>query len=276
MDKRIIRINNNISDKEYMLSDVEEVIIGSKVRKIGNRAFAFCKQLKKIVFECKSVELGYECFCYCEKLKTICLPKMNHIPYRCFFASGLTSITFPNNLIGIDAEAFCYCHFKKLNFPSSLKTIGSEAFLSAGSLETIDFKNIEKLSDYSFACTKIERIKLGRIIEIIPYMCFNKCDLKYVEILPTEERDTLYENARDIIKLDRYSFANNPNMTIKMPEEANGYEETFWVNNNPYFMVYIKEPYKNMKILLPNSYLKYLGSSKIIYYSNNNIKVEGY
>ena len=45
---------------------------------------------------------------------------------------------------------------------------------------------------------------------------------------------------------------------------------------NPYFKVHIKEPYKNMKILLPNSYLKYLGGSKIIYYSNNNIKVEGY
>lgn len=50
MDKRIIRINKNISDEEYMLSDVEEVIIGSKVRIIGNRAFAFCKQLKKAGF----------------------------------------------------------------------------------------------------------------------------------------------------------------------------------------------------------------------------------
>lgn len=119
-------------------------------------------------------------------------------------------------------------------------------------------------------------MKIGRTIEIIPYMCFNECDLKYVEILPTEERGAPYENARDIIKLDRYSFANNPNMTIKMPERANGYEETFWVNDNPYFHVYIKEPYKNMKILLPNSYLKELGDIKINYYSENNIKVEGY
>ena len=276
MDKRIIRINKNISDEEYMLSDVEEVIIGSKVRIIGNRAFAFCKQLKKVVFECESVELGYECFCYCEKLKTICLPKITHIPYRCFFASGLTSVTFPNNLIGIDAEAFCCCHFTKLDFPQSLKAIGSGAFSCAGNLGTIDFKNIEKLADRSFSGTKIKSMQIGKIIEIIPYMCFNNCDLCYVEILPTEERGAPYENARDIIRLDRYSFANNPNMTIKMPERANGYEETFWVNDHPYFKVYIKEPYKNMKILLPIDYLRYLGNSKIIYYANNNIKVEGY
>ena len=276
MDVKRIYINKDINDNEYLNSDIEEVIISHNVKKIGNRAFAFARKLKKITFKCEEIELGYECFIGCKNLKTIKLPKMSYIPYRCFFNSGLVDVKFPNNLIGVDSEAFCGCKLKVLNFPNSLKTIGSFAFANGGNLITIDFKNVEFLADHSFCYTEINHLKIGGIIEVIPYMCFANCDLKYVEILKTVDRGITYEYKRNIINLDRYSFANNPYMTIKLPESVNGYEETFWINDNPYFKVYIKEPYKNMKILLPNDYLKFLGGSEVIYYARKNIKIEGY
>lgn len=243
-----------VLDKEYALSEIEEVVFSPKVKYLGNRAFFHCTRLKKVVFEGNTVEMGHECFSACKSLKSIKLPRMTHIPFRCFFGSALEKIAFPDNLIVIDAYAFGLCNFKTLDFPESLKSIGSYAFMCAGHLKTIDFKNVEHLGDGAFQCCTIEEFKVGGNIELIPCRCFDRSNIKYVEILETVPRGAPYEYCRNVVWLDHYSFCQNPDMTIKLPNLVNFKNTSFFVTDHPYYLVHIKEPYKNMKILLPEEY----------------------
>lgn len=262
----------NVLDNEYALSEIEEVVFSSKVKYLGNRAFFHCIKLKSVVFEGNNIETGYECFSACKSLKSIRLPRMTHIPYRCFFGAALEEITFPDNLIVIDAYAFGFCNFSKLDFPESLKSIGSYAFMSGGHLKTIDFKNVEHLGDGAFQCCTIDEFKIGRNIELIPCRCFDRSNIKYVEILETVPRH--------IVRLDHFSFCENPNMTIKFPKIVNYTNTSLFVSDHPYYLVYIKEPYKNMKILFPedsgrDKYYVYDGRSvPIIKYEITNMKKE--
>lgn len=254
MNKTIYIDKENVSDNEYSLNEAEEVILSPKVKYLGNRAFFHCTKLKNVVFEGDAIEMGYECFSACKSLKTIKLPRMTHVPFRCFFGASLEEIVFPDNLIVIDAYAFGLCEFNNLNFPDSLKSIGSYAFMCAGHLKTIDFKNVEHLGDGAFQCCTIEEFKIGHTIELIPCRCFERSNIKNVEILDTVPRGAQYEYCRDIVELDHFSFCQNPNMTIKLPNMVNYKDTSLYVTDHPYFLAYIKEPYKNMKILLPEEH----------------------
>ena len=254
MNKSVYIDKENVLDNEYALSGIEEVTFSPKVRYLGNRAFFHCTKLKSVIFEGDNVEMGYECFSACKSLRQIKLPKMTHIPYRCFYGAALEEVIFPNNLIVIDAYAFGLCNFKKLDFPESLKSIGSYAFTCGGHLKTIDFKNVEHLGDGAFQGCEIDELKVGKTIELIPCRCFNNCNLKNVEILETIRRGAPYEYWRDIIKLDYYSFSQNPDMTIKLPNIVNITNSSFYISDHPYCLVHIKEPYKNLKILIPKNY----------------------
>ena len=44
-------------------------------------------------------------------------------------------------------------------------------------------------------------------------------------------------------------------MTIKLFYRVNIANSSFYVSNYPYYLVYIKEPYKNIKILIPDDYV---------------------
>lgn len=254
MDKTIYIDKESVLDNEYSLSEIEEVILSQKVKYLGNRAFFHCTKLKNVVFEGEAIEMGCECFSACKSLKRIKLPKMSHIPFRCFFGASLEEIVFPDNLIVIDAYAFGLCKFKILDFPESLKSIGSYAFMCGGHLKTIDFKNVEHLGDGAFQQFTIEEFKIGRTIELIPCRCFDRSNIKNVEILETIPRGAPYEYCRHIVELDHFSFCQNPDMTIKLPNMVNYKDTSLFVTDHPYFLVYIKEPYKNMKILLPEEY----------------------
>lgn len=254
MNKTVYIDKENVSDNEYSLSEVEEVILSPKVKYLGNRAFFHCTKLKNIVFEGDAIEMGYECFSACKSLKTIKLPRMTHVPFRCFFGASLKEIVFPDNLIVIDAYAFGLCEFKNLDFPCSLKSIGSYAFMCAGHLKTIDFKNVEHLGDGAFQCCTIEEFKIGHTIELIPCHCFERSNIKNVEILETVPCGAPHEYCRNIVELDHFSFCQNPDMTIKLPNVVNYKDTSLYVTDHPYFHVYIKEPYKNMKILVPEEY----------------------
>ena len=247
--KTIIINDEIVKDEQYRASDVEEVIFTKNVKYVGSRAFAWCTELKKVTFAGESIELGWGCFERCKSLTSIKLPKMRFIPYKCFSCSGLREIEFPDNLVSIDAYAFRGCKFTALNFPESLKSIGSCAFSYSGKYITIHFKNVEHLGDGAFKESKIDSLTIGRDINYIPPKAFGGCDLKYVRILEAICDDN---HGHNYIMLDWYSFYGNPRMTIKLPKRFNYKDSTFWVNDHPYFLVHLKDPYKNMKILFPS------------------------
>ena len=253
-----IRIDKEIVlDKEYMESDVIEVTFSKNVKYVGNMAFLNCKKLKKVLFEGDSIELGYQCFAGCRKLEEIALPKMTHIPYKCFYCSGLKKVALPANLIEIGSYAFGCCKLVELNFPNSLLSIGSYAFIWGGNLDSIDLKNVINLSNGSFMGCKIKTMSIKNYFDEIPYQCFYKCDFDYVEIKWVEHNcPTLYP----------LSFGGNPKMTIKICELVNCNRDSFFIDDHPYYLFYVIKPYKDMKILVPNKNERDFGEIKVEIY----------
>lgn len=62
-----------IKNNAYLYSDIEEFVVNKKVDYVGNTAFAYCENLKKIVFEGK-VLFGYFPIIECKNLEQIIVP----------------------------------------------------------------------------------------------------------------------------------------------------------------------------------------------------------
>ena len=92
-------------------SDVSKVVVSSSVRKIGELAFAYCRQLHEVVFEPES-----------------CLQRIEN---GCFYYSGIRSIVIPKSVMHIGRYAFSRCkNLSALSFEegSQLKSVGERAF----------------------------------------------------------------------------------------------------------------------------------------------------
>ena len=72
--------------------------------------------------------------------------------YRCY---DLTSVTIPNSVMSIGAEAFKDCHLTSVTIPDSVTSIGSIAFLYCRRLTSVTFEGkdratVQGMSDYPF------------------------------------------------------------------------------------------------------------------------------
>jgi hypothetical protein len=74
--------------------------------------------------------IGTSAFSYCEKLTSITLPNtIAVIPADAFRYSGLTSITIPENVTSIGDEAFFSCiDLASADIPNTVTSIGDLAF----------------------------------------------------------------------------------------------------------------------------------------------------
>jgi hypothetical protein len=140
-----------IHDREYFGdSFIEEVIFSANTIKIGNLAFAECKNLKKVVFpeDSKLTDMvGFSIFKGCITLIDVVLPKKLNVISRLSFYNclHLKTMHFPDNLTIIESNAFRQCNnLKKIDFPKTLTKIGSFAFYESG-LTTITFHTTEIL-----------------------------------------------------------------------------------------------------------------------------------
>ena len=139
---------------------------------IGRGAFANRKETLKMVNIPKTVKkIGYEAFAYCYQLKNIN-----------FLGEGLVSI---------DDRAFRSTGIEQFNFPSTLKTIGDDAFLGsrlAGDLVIPD--GVTTIGDGAFASTNIKSVTIGRGIKNIPNSAFKTCE-KLTSVVISESVETI-------------------------------------------------------------------------------------
>lgn len=132
------------------------VSIGSKVKTIGQRAFAGFSMIKSLVIPSNVTEIGKEAFFGCSRLELVFLPDgFKEIPEGCFSDCALKQINFPKGLEKIGASAFmCNAYtqngdggvlrtnqsFTDLCIPESVKYMGDNAFNGCQKLENIDLQ----------------------------------------------------------------------------------------------------------------------------------------
>lgn len=95
-------------------SFIQEIVIGSNIRKIGDTAFCYCYSLEKVTFASdeQSIEFGRQVFFYCSALKEITLPAgvETMTEYMFYGCSSLETLTIPDSVTSIEEMVIYDCY----------------------------------------------------------------------------------------------------------------------------------------------------------------------
>ena len=206
-------------------SNLESIEIPESVTSIGYSAFRECSSLKDITIPEGVTSIGSYAFNECSSLKSINIPSSvtsigEYAFYRC---SSLESITIPSSVTSIENRTFYGCSsLKSINvdinnkkyvsedgilfnkekteiinypagkkdikeyvIPSSVTSIGSEAFEGCNSLESIEIpESVTSIGSYAFReCSSLKSINIPEGVTSIGGYAFSGCSsLKSINI----------------------------------------------------------------------------------------------
>lgn len=111
-------------------SEIEEIIIPSKIRIIHNGTFSGCRKLKKVSIPNGIKRIGLHAFDGCREL---------------------TNIDLPNGVETIANWSFCDCKkIEKMRFPDTLVSIDAYAFDRCSQLQLVEVSKKTFIHDYAF------------------------------------------------------------------------------------------------------------------------------
>ena len=181
-------------------SSLESVTIPEGVTTIGGYAFYGCN-LNALTLPESLTTLGNNAFQDCKSLRAVKIPsKVTTIPFRCFYGcSSLESVTIPEGVTAIEADAFGSCNLNALKLPESLTTLGS-AFESCKSLKTIKIPSgVTAIPGYCFnGCSSLESVTIPEGVTAIEAYAFGSCNLNALKL--PESLTTLGSNAFESCK----------------------------------------------------------------------------
>lgn len=151
--------------------NIEKVVIKSSIKRIGDWAFANCRDLKEVVIEDSSLtSIGSNAFYNCNNLIQINLPAtVSEIGAYAFAncdkltATEGTVFKLPDTLRELDDYTFFQCTaLKNVVLPGQLSKIGESAFAYCNNLESINIEktNVAEIEEYAFKETNLKEIQL--------------------------------------------------------------------------------------------------------------------
>lgn len=114
---------------------------------------------------------------------------LNYVPYNCFgYCSKLTSIKLPQNITEIKDFAFTDCSvLSQVQFNSSLKTIGRDAFKGC-KLSSIDLhEGITTVGMFAFSSNAIEKISIPSTLNSVGIRAFVRNPLQLIDVSASNE-----------------------------------------------------------------------------------------
>lgn len=121
-------------------SGLKSTTIPKNVKVIPEACFAYCEDLETVVLPSGLTTIGGRAFDHCHSLGYIGIPEtVNVIGSSAFVATGITSVTLPENLATITSHCFAGCtSLTEVKLPDNLAKIQGRAFESCPSLKVID------------------------------------------------------------------------------------------------------------------------------------------
>ena len=277
MKKSVTKIEDSAFYGCYAL---KKVTLSKQLKSLGSSVFNGCRALESITLPSTLKSIGDYCFEECESLKKITVPNgITKISKSMFFqclslkkavlsddvtdigdnafssCKSLTDINIPKKLQNIGASAFSGIAISKIDFPDTLKTIGSHAFGVCTKLrEAIIPEGVTKIGEYAFGeCSSLYKISVPSTVKVIPNsMC-------YLDPL------TELKLAEGIEEIGETAFAHTKLDNISIPKSVKKFESTSFCGTpfmeNIYLSCFDTDNYKDYYII--NGHL--LGINKFVY-----------
>ena len=151
-----------IGDNAFSSDKFTSFVVPESVEEIGNSAFFGCNNLTSIQLPSKLKKIGTSVFYKCGFSSITWPATLTTIPYSTFQAcSKLETINIQSDLTMVDKMAFLKCSaLKSINLPSTVDSIGYEAFCNTG-LESFTLpKSVTKLGSEFIANAPITAFKV--------------------------------------------------------------------------------------------------------------------
>lgn len=165
-------------DISYYVPTALEKVVLRNVTEISECAFYGMTTLKEVVLPNTLTEIANHAFYGCNSLLTVKIPAAVTTigDYAFSTATSLYDVEFANDSVleNIGAHAFDGCSLLKssyvnddvpLKLPSTVTTIGENAFASCTSIKTVDFSNLTSLKTIETSafsgCTSLIQVKFG-------------------------------------------------------------------------------------------------------------------
>ena len=131
--------NGVISDTPGFVAFCEKLVINEGITAIGNWIFASSiSQLNELVLPSSLKSIGDNAFAECTNLNTVVIPgSVENIGASAFRNCNITSLTIGDGCKTIGAYAFQNSAISKLELPESIETIAAGAFSGCSKLETV-------------------------------------------------------------------------------------------------------------------------------------------
>ena len=239
--KKIVVENDITNIGNFFLSncdrtEIEEILLGKGIKKIGKAAFTYCKKVNSInlpaelekicdkaFYNCSNIEnielpnsvkiLGSGCFSDCNKLKSIKMPDTLKFIGNSAFSNceNLTAIILPKKLEEIGDSAFDGCeNLIEITLPSNVKTIGKFAFMRCRNLSIVTFEegfSCDISYDMFCECICLKEIIIPSNISNIEFGAFYGCSqlltVKF-EGNTTRIDEKVFENCRNLRTIKGY------------------------------------------------------------------------
>lgn len=157
----VVEIGNRVF---WSCDNLSSVTLPNSINKISEGMFSYCGNLTNITLPNSITKIEDNAFDSCKKLTSINIPNgVKHIGEQAFSMCALTSIVLPDNMEYLGEWAFYGCDFKtikipegitaiykstfefcyeltEVTLPSTLKSIGTDAFGDCKALKTIRFR----------------------------------------------------------------------------------------------------------------------------------------
>lgn len=195
----------SIGEQAFYNSRIREAMIPETVTSIGKFAFYECKSLERASYPAAAVSIPAYCFYNCYSLQPFEIPE------------GITTIEY---------HAFENCNLFSSNLPSTLLSIGDEAFRSSGMVSAIISEDAI-VGGYAFSHSKLTTAVLptslyDEVYEMMSY-CDNLADVTF-------KSPTMVNSLHDKI----FKGCSMQNITLHVPDYlVNTYKlDSYWYNCN--------------------------------------------
>ena len=134
--------NNVIGREMFYRTQLEVIYLPENVTEIGQEAFGWCQDLKKVSMGNEVTVIGDNAFSVCSSLESINLSqKMKRLENGAFSSSKIKSINLPNTLEYIGPNCFNDCSYlTAITIPEQTQSIGERAFNGCFALKEIHVK----------------------------------------------------------------------------------------------------------------------------------------